>query len=320
MQEKKAAQPVAIAAGILFILMELDQIIRFVRSLGRGFISFSYYLPLVLVIVGLGVTAVALLARQRNIVLGIGFGFLAISPLFNLSASLWAIALYSLFRFITYSLAAFLSVVYLTAFAPRIREKTRMFWFLPVICLGVGYVFYFIYLGKYSGIGFSGIHTVTLSLSLLAQIVGLLLALYWAANTETVSNNYGGQYAGSNTSAGAGNSAYCGLFVHVLLLLFTFGIWALIWIYRMTDFTNKAEMDGEGDRNPTTKLLLCMFIPFYQLYWTYKTAQRIDRMANRCGIPSDISTLCLVLAIFVPIVPPIIMQDKVNTIVNSSAF
>ena len=88
----------------------------------------------------------------------------------------------------------------------------------------------------------------------------------------------------------------------------------------MTDFTNKAEMDGEGDRNPTTKLLLCMFIPFYQLYWTYKTAQRIDRMANRCGIPSDISTLCLVLAIFVPIVPPIIMQDKVNTIVNSSAF
>lgn len=311
MQEKKAAQPVAIAAGILFILMELDQIIRFVRRLGYGFISFSYYLRVVLMIVGLGVIAVALVARQKNIVLGIGFGLLAISALFNLSASHWAIALYNLFRFITYSLAAFLSVVYLTAFAPRIREKTRMFWFLPVICLGVGYVFYFIY---------SGMPSVTLSLSLLVQIVGLLLALYWAANTETVSNNYGGQYAGSNTSAGAGNSAYCGLFVHVLLLLFTFGIWVLIWIYRMTDFTNKAEMDGEGDRNPTTKLLLCMFIPFYQLYWTYKTAQRIDRMANRCGIPSDISTLCLVLAIFVPIVPPIIMQDKVNTIVNSSAF
>lgn len=309
MQEKKAAQPVAIAAGILFILMELNQIYSFVRSLGSGFISFSYYLRVVLMIVGLGVIAVALVARQKNIVLGIGFGFLAISALFNLSASLWKIALYSLFRFITYSLAAFLSIVYLTEFAPRIREKTRMFWFLPVICLGVGYVFYFI----------SGI-TVTLFLSLLAQIVGLLLALYWAVNTETVSNNYGGQYAGSNASAGAGNSAYCGLFVHVLLLLFTFGIWALIWIYRMTDFTNKAEMDGEGDRNPTTKLLLCMFIPFYQLYWTYKTAQRIDRMANRCGIPSDISTLCLVLAIFVPIVPPIIMQDKVNTIVNSSAF
>lgn len=309
MQEKKAAQPVAIAAGILFILMELNQIYSFVRSLGSGFISFSYYLRVVLMIVGLGVIAVALVARQKNIVLGIGFGFLAISALFNLSASLWKIALYSLFRFITYSLAAFLSIVYLTEFAPRIREKTRMFWFLPVICLGVGYVFYFI----------SGI-TVTLFLSLLAQIVGLLLALYWAVNTETVSNNYGGQCAGSNASAGAGKSAYCSLFVHVLLLLFTFGIWLLVWIYRMTDFTNKVEMDGEGDRNPTTKLLLCMFIPFYQLYWTYKTAQRIDRMANRCSIPSDISTLCLVLEIFVPIVPPIIMQDKVNTIVNSSAF
>ena len=189
MQEKKAAQPVAIAAGILFILMELNQIYSFVRRLGFGFISFSYHLRLVLGIVGLGVIAVALLARQKNIVLGIGFGFLAIVALFNLSASLWAIALYSLFRFITYSLAAFLSIVYLTEFAPRIREKTRKFWFLPVICLGVGYVFYFIYLGKYSGMRFFGISAVTLSLSFLAQIVGLLLALYWAVNTETVSNN-----------------------------------------------------------------------------------------------------------------------------------
>ena len=168
MQEKKAAQPVAIAAGILFILMELNQIYSFVRRLGFGFISFSYHLRLVLGIVGLGVIAVALLARQKNIVLGIGFGFLAIVALFNLSASLWAIALYSLFRFITYSLAAFLSIVYLTEFAPRIREKTRKFWFLPVICLGVGYVFYFIYLGKYSGMRFFGISAVTLSLSFLA--------------------------------------------------------------------------------------------------------------------------------------------------------
>lgn len=233
MQEKKAAQPVAIAAGILFILMELDQIYSFVRNLvwilGYGFIPFSYYLsvvlpvvlPLVLRIVGIGLIAVALLARKKNIVLGIGFGFLAIVALFSLSvsllaifapfdlsASLWARALDSLFEFITYSLAAFLSIVYLTEFAPRIREKTRMFWFLPAICLGVGYVFYFIYLGKYSGMDFSGISAVILSLSFLTKIVGLLLALYWAVNTETVSKNYGGQCAGSNASAGAGNSAY----------------------------------------------------------------------------------------------------------------
>ena len=53
---------------------------------------------------------------------------------------------------------------------------------------------------------------------------------------------------------------YCGMAKHILLLLFTFGIWYYIWIYRMTGYTNAAE--NEEYRNPTKKLLLCLFIPF----------------------------------------------------------
>ncbi|MBQ5990917.1 MAG: SHOCT domain-containing protein [Clostridia bacterium] len=57
-----------------------------------------------------------------------------------------------------------------------------------------------------------------------------------------------------------------------------------------------------------------MFVPFYIIYWTYKTALRIDKIAKSRGIASDIATPCLVLAIFVSFVPPIIMQDKINAI------
>ncbi len=32
------------------------------------------------------------------------------------------------------------------------------------------------------------------------------------------------------------------------------------------------------------------------------------------GVPSELSTLCLVLAIFVGIAPPILIQEKVNSI------
>ncbi len=108
---------------------------------------------------------------------------------------------------------------------------------------------------------------------------------------------------------------YIGMGIHILLLLVTFGIWNYIWIYRTTKFLNRVE--GVEYRNPTTKLLLSMFVPFYSIYWTYKSAQYIDKLARSKGIQSDISTICLILEFFVPIVPPILMQDKINSSVLS---
>ena len=78
-------------------------------------------------------------------------------------------------------------------------------------------------------------------------------------------------------------------------------------------------MADEPPRDPVKKLLLCMFVPFYGIYWIYKSAQRIDKLAAAKGISSDLSTLCLILAIFVGIIPPILMQDKLNAIVVTKA-
>ena len=116
-------------------------------------------------------------------------------------------------------------------------------------------------------------------------------------------------------TAGVAHEAYCSLGKHVLLLLFTCGIWLYIWIYRITGYLNCVK--DEEPRKPTNKLLLCLFVPFYSIYWTYKSAQRIDKLAAQKGLSSDMSTLCLILAIFVPIIPPILMQDKINNILTT---
>jgi ATP-dependent DNA helicase RecQ len=58
-------------------------------------------------------------------------------------------------------------------------------------------------------------------------------------------------------------------------------------------------------------------VPFYIIFWTYKTAQRIDSMAMSRGLSSDMAILSLILEIFVPIIPPILLQDKLNAIATA---
>lgn len=113
------------------------------------------------------------------------------------------------------------------------------------------------------------------------------------------------------------NEIYIDLAMHVILLLVTCGIWQLIWIYKVTKYLNNCPQ--EEYRNPTNKLLLCMFIPFYYIYWTYKSAQRVDKMSASRGIPCDIASLCLILSIFIGIVPPILIQMKLNALAEKSS-
>ena len=63
--------------------------------------------------------------------------------------------------------------------------------------------------------------------------------------------------------------------------------------------------------------MLCVFVPYYFVYWTYKSAERIDRLAKARGISSDLKVLCTVLCFVVTIVPPILMILKVNEIVKT---
>lgn len=118
-------------------------------------------------------------------------------------------------------------------------------------------------------------------------------------------------------SSTAYGKSYKSLVPHVLLLLFTCGIYYLVWIYRTTDSLNACK--NEEYRTPVNKLLLCMFVPFYSIYWTYKSAHRIDTLGYEKGIQGETATLSLILSLFVPILPPILMQSKLNSVIMADS-
>lgn len=106
---------------------------------------------------------------------------------------------------------------------------------------------------------------------------------------------------------------------HVVRLLFTFGLWPLMWVFKTTRYTNQVE--GALRRHPCGQLLLCMFIPFYYFFWVYKTAQRVDRLAEDQGIRCALTVPCLFTSVFLPILTPVLLQDMINdTVIAADAF
>ena len=297
--EKKTVRPTALIAGILFALLAVWHIVNLTRVTSGAFL-------VVLRIAALAVIVFALCTARKGPILAIGFGVMALLSLFGgIPRPFYAIA--TLAYLLAWGGAAFLSVVTLTEYLPKYRPLAQKLWFLPAILFALGHCIHG------AGVVALGMFPVVLNnlINLIVYTAALLLAMLWAAAPERKPRQ---KEAGP--AAAAQGDAYCSMGKHVVLLLFTCGVWNLIWIYRVTGHTNGVA--GEEDRNPTTKLLLCLFVPFYQIYWTARTARRIDAMAAVRGISSDLSTLCTVLAIFVPIVPPILIQSKLNEIVTAS--
>jgi len=107
------------------------------------------------------------------------------------------------------------------------------------------------------------------------------------------------------------------LIAHFFLLMFTFGIWNYIWIYRTTKFLNVSPAGKQYV--PVKKLLLCMFIPFYQIFWYYKHGEKLEALLRARGIFSDnTKDLYLILGIFSPMLLCFLMQDKYNQLYLSS--
>ena len=105
--------------------------------------------------------------------------------------------------------------------------------------------------------------------------------------------------------------AYCSLQKHALLSVFTFGIWQLIWTYRTTRHLNRAP--GAEQYDPAKKLLLCIFAPFYQIYWYYRQGQRLEAcLHSRKESTGNMTLICLVMGMLCPLIASILIQDKIN--------
>ena len=133
-----------------------------------------------------------------------------------------------------------------------------------------------------------------------------------ANNNVNYNVNNNANYNANNTNV----DGFISMGFHVLLLLLTGGIWLYIWIYKTTKYLNKTPNEKQYDA--TTTILLSLFIPFYTIYWIYKQSQKIDRLSSMYGQNESIASICLILAIFLPIIAPIIMQNKINNVAQLS--
>ena len=330
--EKKKVAPYALISGILFVLMAIVLVVDLISQSQRyrGISDISWYTIFtyscsLLSTVGYVITAIALFManRARPKLLVIGFiiqaAVVVFVLIFNLVNTNAAFILSRLFKLAAWVGAIMISVACLTERLPQDRAAVKKVWFVPAACYAVGVIIWSIW-----GAAHYRIRTSYFVFDLLLNVLGLLLAMLWVVNSnafaqKTADASDPGQPESAAPASGAAataeSTAYYNLGMHVVLLLLTFGVWYLIWIYRMTGYLNRVK--DEQPRNPTNQLLLCIFVPFYTVWWVYQSAQRIDKLAAAKGIASDLSMLCLILAIFVGVVPPILMQDKINAIVTT---
>lgn len=297
MEETQKRDFFNIIAGVLFGILALWAIIEMVAYQHYEFYSVVWKLCYI----GM---SVALFMKKKIII--------------TISATV--LAIYYLLLFIEHLDIHILDVILPTTFPLMIayvlivllavdEKHFKKIWFLPAVFRAIPCI-YSIIRGIIHGYL---IYNILSDLWNILNVLAFLFACMWLAGKTTIKVRVN---KGTNAATAVPeNAGYCSLAKHVLLLLFTFGIWQLIWVYKTTSYLNCVE--DEEYRNPTTKLLLCMFVPFYSIFWIYKSAQRIDKLAKTKNIQSDLSTVCLILAIFIPFVAYIIMQDKINAVATA---
>lgn len=105
---------------------------------------------------------------------------------------------------------------------------------------------------------------------------------------------------------------YIPLAKHILLTLFTLGIYYCIWVCRTTEGLN---CDGTNEKQSGyRKLLLCALVPFYRIYWFYAQAKRLERlMKKEAKATESLASVIVILAVFLPVaVPGSFLQMKIN--------
>ena len=228
--------------------------------------------------------AAMLLMKKQSVLLSIGFGVIALNELRNLFSpyTSFSFRLIYLLRSAAFIMMALLLVALLTQALPTLRETAKKFWFVPAACLAVCIVFLFLalvwelfFVGSGFGFFIQQLFSNTIAYALIAVV--LLCTAAWtidpngglfpgvqprsaapaSSTASSAADSCGTAPAGGYASAASGGytaqntvpagSAYCSMVKHVFLLLFTFGIWYYIWIYRTTCYLNQVE--DEPPRN-----------------------------------------------------------------------
>lgn len=313
MEKNLSQKNYSIIAGCILLLYSLYNIGQKIYGIFKGFgvFDFSYFVYIIPIII----LCIMLLSKKNNVVIPISLGILSLGNLFWLIKEVSYLfeyfsidnLFYVVAYFFTFISPIFLAIISWSSYKKSSNDVGKL-WFLPAVFEFLYMIILMIIVSGYGmfadNIGFLIEHTIY---CVGIAFVGLALSSTDAKSEESASK--------VSNNAQATNNGYCDMTKHILLLFFIGWIWQYIWIYRTTDYLNKTP--NEEKRDPATKLLLCMFVPFYYIYWIYQSARRIEILAKEKNIDSDIVTLSVVLSLFVGIVPPIIMQSKLNQICKS---
>ena len=304
LNNKSVAAPERVFAAVLFLLVAI-LLIAITVELGAT-------VWLVLEILAFLAVVVALFSRDRGQLATIAFGFLALVMLVIFIRGLFVHA-YSVMRYhysyysyetsveYEFSFLLFLAalarlgaylLLALLAFNNFMQNDRSLnrFWYLPALLMGVCFI-----LTLLASIG-NGLESIlAANLAVLATpilITPFLFSALWITGQEP--------------------EGYYSVARHLALTIFTFGLWYVVWVWHTTRHLNK--VDNFEKRGPTAALLLCLFLPFYSVYWNYASAQRTDRLAKQNGVESKLDVLCLVLGLVIGFLPSILMQEKFNRI------
>ena len=302
-----------LAVAALFVMIVAIRNFSLARYSGRFVFLGIVRLFLAL---SLGYTSVMMFLKRRDLMLLIGLAAVLFfeTLLFFASFSYFMNFLTSFLWLGAWVLTALLVVSVNTNFLPKIRPLAREYWYAPAIVAGFAFL-----LSLANSVNFIGF------LSNLTVLGAIVLICLWNAYPDGVLPQESGTRTvrtadGREVVVAEPGYGFIPMAKHVLLLIFTFGVWDFIWIYRTTRYTNL--LDEEEPRSPVREMLFCTIIPgfsiVWMIIWIFKTAKRIDRLAQRRGIDSNIATMCLIFAFFAPIVSVIVMQARINATVEAA--
>ena len=179
----------------------------------------------------------------------------------------------------------------------RFQKTALLYIIIPTILLLFDLLTSFI-------IGFFSIDTMTLVINIgeysLMAIIGLLCL---CANDKS----------GISEIAEYGNNGYTGILMLILLSLFTFGIYPLIWIYKISKYTNR--YNNQNSIPALAEVCLCTFIPFYYLFWLYNRSKIVRDIFRGYQIPYEDTLMILnpILGFFgLGIVANALLQNEIN--------
>lgn len=106
--------------------------------------------------------------------------------------------------------------------------------------------------------------------------------------------------------------------IHIAMTILFGSVWVGIWTGRTTGWLNKKS--GMGVSAPVGQMLLCLFVPCYIIYWFYRQGRRCDHAFQLVHKDAGGKAIMyMIMSIFFPVVPAIIMQCQINSIETQEA-